>query len=160
MEQPTPTLGKLIARDPNFLYALTLIGLPIIVLLFATIMSGGLSFLPEDILYLFLGVATSVFGTVWLIYMHYLITSTFRYGMTVKGNIIRIERKSSRGQRGGLTHTYYAIVSYSVNGEAFERPFTLPGTPEEHGLAKDMIVDLILREEKPKTAYIKQLYLD
>ncbi|HNQ95911.1 MAG TPA: hypothetical protein PKK96_16385 [Anaerolineales bacterium] len=159
MKQPTPTLRKLIARDPNFLYALALIGIPIIVLLYATIMSRG-SFLPDDMPYLFFGVGTSVFGTVWLIYMHYLITTTFRYGMTVKGNIIRIERKTFRGQNGGISSTYYAIVSYSVNGEAFERPFTLPGNPEEHGLAKDMIVDLILREEKPKTAYIKQLYLD
>ena len=159
MEQPTPALGKLIARDPNFQYALALIGIPIIVLLFAMIMSGG-SFLPDDMPYLFFGVGTSVFGTVWLIYLYHLITTTFRYGITVKGNIIRTERKTTRGQNGGISSTYYAIVSYSVNGEAFERPLTLPRTPEEHGLAKDMIVDLILREEKPKTAYIKQLYLD
>lgn len=157
MEQTTPTLGKLIARDPNFLYALTLIGLPIIVLLFSMIMSGG-SFQP-DILFLFL-VGTSVFGTVWLIYMYYQITTTFRYGMTVKGKIIRTECKTTRGQNGGISSTYYAIVSYSVNGEAFERPCTLPGHPEEHGLAKDMTIDLILREEKPKTVFIKRLYLD
>lgn len=157
MEQPTPTFGKLIARDRNFQYALALIGFPIIALLYSMILSGGSS-LPDAQL-LFLGGA-SVFGTAWLIYLYHLITTTFRDGMTVKGSIIRTERKTTRRRKGGTSSTYYAVVSYSVNNEAFERRLKLPGPPEKYGLAKDMIIDLIVREEKPKAVFIKQIYLD
>ncbi|HMR98744.1 MAG TPA: hypothetical protein PKE62_05755 [Anaerolineales bacterium] len=160
MEQPTPTFRRLFSHDKNFQYAVFLAVGPIIPFVYARIMSGDFFSSRLDMTILFLPVM-SVLGIIWLAYQYSIITTTFRDGLTVKGSIIRTERKATKDYKKGRTYsTYYAFVSYSFNNETFERRLKLPGPPEKYGLAKDMIVDLILREEKPKTVYIKQLYLD
>lgn len=159
MEQPTPAFGKLIARDRNILYALLLTFMPGFVFIYSMIFSGEMFQLRWDARTVFLS-GTSILGVIYFIYQYTVVMTTFRDGITVKGNIIRTERKTSRRKRGGRTSTYYAIVSYSLNNEPIERSFKLPGKPEKYGLAEGVSVDLILREEKPNTVFIKQIYLD
>jgi len=155
MEQSTPTFRKLISRDLNILYALMLIVIPIISLVFSMILTGDLA----DAQVLCLGGA-SVIGAAWLIYRYNTIKTTFRNGMTVKGNVIRIERRTTRKRGKSASSAFYAVVSYSVNNESFEERLRVPRSHEKYGVVKDMTIDLILREEKPKTVFIKRLYLD
>jgi len=160
MEQPTPTFRRLFTHDKNFQYAVLLAVGPIIPFIYSRIMSGDLFALRLNWQTMFLPIL-SILGVVWMAYQYSMIMTTFRDGVTVKGKIIRTERKQTKDYKKGRTYaTYYAIISYSFNNEAFERRLKLPGPPEKYGLANDMIVDLILREEKPKTVYIRQLYLD
>jgi hypothetical protein len=159
MEQPTPTFGRLVSHDRNFQYALFMALGPIVPFVYSRIMSGDWLSFRWDMQTLFLPVV-SIFGIIWLIYQYNTIMTTFRDGMTVKGSLIRTERKTTQRYKGGTSSTYHAVVSYSFNNEAFERRIKLPGPPEKYGLADGMTLDLILREEKPKTVFIKKLYLD
>ena len=115
---------------------------------------GPTAFLP----YVLIGLA--VVGVLWLAYRYNLVMSTFREGMTVKGKVTRIDRISTRTKRGGRRHSYFAIVNYRVSGEEIENRIRLPGNPEFYAVGEGMNIDLLLREEKPKTAFIKHIYLD
>ena len=159
MEQPTPTFGRLVSHDRNFQIALFMALGPIIPFVYSRVMSGDLFSFRLDVQTLFLPVV-SILGILWLTYQYNVIMTTFRDGMTVKGNLIRTEHKTTQMQKGRSSTTYYAIVSYTVNNETFERRIKLPGYPERYGLADGMALDLILREEKPKAVFIKKLYLD
>lgn len=160
MEQPTPTFRRLCTHDKNFQIALFLGVGPIIPFVYSRIKSGDLFAFQLDWQTMFLPIL-SIVGIIWIAYQYSVVMTTFRDGVTVKGKIIRTEARQTKNYKKRRTYsTYYAVVSYSFNNEAFERRLKLPGSPEKYGLANDMIVDLILREEKPKTVYIRQLYLD
>ncbi len=155
MEQPTPTFRRLVTHDKNFQTALFMAMGPVIVLAYSIIRSG--EFLNTTTIFL---VGVSLLGAIWLTYQYLLIMATFRDGVTIKGNIIHTEVKSQSRQKGGRSYTYYAFLGYTINNEVFERRVRLPGNPELYGLAKGVTIDLILREEKPKTVFIKHIYLD
>lgn len=155
MEQPTPTFRRLVTHDKNFQIALFMALGPVIVAAYTIIRFG--EFLNTSIFFL---VGISIVGAIWLTYQYLIIMTTFRDGITIKGNIIHTEVKSQQRQKRGRSYTYYAVLSYSINNEAFEKRVKLPSNPEMYGLAKGMTTDLILREEKPKTIFIKHLYLD
>jgi hypothetical protein len=160
MEQPIPTFGKIISHDRNFQFALALTVLPIFIIVMSLIQSGvSLAFwLNISTIFLF---GASIVGAIWLTVQYIQVMTTFRDGMTVKGTLTHTERKSQPRQNGKRTaYIYYAVIEYSFNNETFEKRFKLPGQPERYGLEKGMTLDLILREEKPKTVFIKKLYLD
>ena len=157
-------MGKLILRDRSIKSALALMLYPPIFLaliMFTT--DGNASLLtaggPVALLpYILIGLAFT--GALWLVYQYNLVMATFREGITVKGNVIRTGRTSTRTKSGVRRYSYFAVVNYRVNGEDVERRIRLPGNPESYAVTQGMNLDLILREEKPNTAFIKHIYLD
>lgn len=158
MEQPTPTFGRLFTHDTNFRLAVFLALAPVVSFVYSQIKSGDLFSFELNLQTLFLP-GVSVLGIIWLLYQYNTIMTTFREGITIKGTVIRTEEKSSPRQKGRRAYTYHTVISYSINNESYEKRIKLPAPPEKHGLTKGTTVDLIIREEKPRTVFIKMLYL-
>lgn len=158
MEKPTPTFGRLLTHDTNFRLAFLLALAPVIPFVFSRVKSGDLFSFELNIQTLFLPVI-SILGMMWLFYQYNTVMTTLRDGITIKGTVIRTEKKSSPRQKGRQAYTYHAVISYSINNETYEKRIKLPAPPEKYGLSKGGDIELVLREEKPKTVFIKMLYL-
>jgi hypothetical protein len=101
----------------------------------------------------------TVIGIIWLITRYNLIKSTFRDGMTVVGKILNLETITTRTNKGGRRYQYYGKFAYNVQGQPHEIRMRIADNPHLMGLEKDGDIELVLREEKPKTVFIKMLYL-
>ena len=104
--------------------------------------------------------ALTVIGIIWLIYRYNLITTTFREGITVHARVLDTETMVSRNENGSRRRSYYIKISYNVGNEAFETRMHLPNDPIFYGIEEGRETDIILREEKPKTFFIKSIYLN
>jgi hypothetical protein len=103
--------------------------------------------------------ALTVIGIVMFVYRYNLIVSTFRDGITVTGKVLDLETISSRTDKGGHRSVYYGKFSYTVQGQPYEIRMRIADNPYLMGLSKGGDIELVLREEKPKTVFIKMLYL-
>lgn len=156
MERETPAFRKLFSVDLNIRSAIMMIIGP---LLFQGVAYLGFEnqFFPPLVAVL---AGLIVIGLVWLIFRYNLIRSTFRDGMTVKARVTDTETIITRSKKGGRRRSHYAKLAYAVNGENFEQRLRLPGDPAFYGISEGGDVELILREEKPKTIFIKHMYLN
>jgi hypothetical protein len=155
MDNRTPSLGKLFMNDRVIQNASTLTVAPI---LFQAVSYWGRGQFLQPLV----TILTIVFviGIGWLLYRYNVIMTTFRDGVTVRGRVTGIEKTVTRSKKGGRRTSYFARVSYAVQGESFEERLRLPGDPISYGISEGNDVDLILNEEKPKTVFIKHIYLD
>lgn len=155
MDKPVPSFGKLYFTDYNIKSAVQLI---IGSLLFQGITYFGFEnqFFPPLVASL---AALTVIGIVWLIYRYNLITATFRDGITVIGKILDLETIKSTSSKGGRRYSYYGKFAYTVQGQAHEIRMRIADNPHLMGLQEGGDIELVLREEKPKTVFIKMLYL-
>jgi len=101
----------------------------------------------------------TVIGILWLVYRYNLIMTTFREGMTVIGKILDLETIKSTSSKGGRRYSYYGKFAYTVQGELYEIRMRIADNPHLMGLSKGGNIELVLHEEKPKTIFIKMLYL-
>ena len=157
MENPTPAIGKLIMRDSVLKNALAMALFPPLFQLATYFMGETISipFLP----YL-LGLL-SLAGILWTAYRYMAATSVFREGITIKGRVSRIdETASSRNSQGRRNYSYYAVVDYKINGEDYQSRIKLPGNPDVYGINEGGSLNLIVKEQSPKTVFIKDLCLD
>jgi hypothetical protein len=155
MDNRTPSLGKLFMKDRIIQYAATLTVAPILFQASSYWERGQFS---QSLV----TISTIVFviGIGWLLYRYNLIMTTFRDGITIRGKVTGIEKTVTRTKKGGRRTSYFSRVSYTVLGESFEERVRLPGDPNSYGISEGKDVDLILNEEKPKTVFIKHIYLD
>lgn len=104
--------------------------------------------------------ALTVIGIIMFVIRYNLIMKTLREGKTIHGKVINLETITTRSKNSiSGKKSYYARIGYSVQGKAFEIRERLPDAPYLMGLKQGDEVELILREEKPKRAFIKMLYL-
>ncbi|HNF94399.1 MAG TPA: hypothetical protein PKJ84_11120 [Anaerolineales bacterium] len=104
--------------------------------------------------------ALTVIGIIWLVTRYNLITSTFRDGITVTGKILDLETITSHsGKNNRRRYTYYGKFAYTVQGQPHEIRMRIADNPHLMGLKEGEDIELVLREEKPKTVFIKMLYL-
>ena len=156
MDNPTPSFGKLYFADFNIKGATQMV---IGSLLFQGITYFGFEkqFYPPLVASL---AALTMIGIIWLIYRYNLITTTFREGITVRARVTDTETIVTSTEKGGRRRSYYAKIAYTVGGESYEPRLRLPGEPIFYGIEEGGDVDIILREEKPKTFFIKSIYLN
>lgn len=155
MDQPTPTTGNLISRDYTVKNAIGLIIGPLVLqaISFAT---TGQVFAPFALV---LGVIV-IAGIITLFHRYSVIMTTFREGITVRGKVVRTEKIFRRRKKGANRRSYFATVSYHVSGETHETRIRLPGEPNLYGISEGGDVEIIVKEEKPKTVFIKHLFLE
>lgn len=155
MDNPTPTFKTLYYTDYNIKSAVQMI---IGSLLFQGITYYGFEnqFFPPLVAAL---AALTVIGIVWLIYRYNLIMTTFREGITVVGKVLDLETIKSTSSKGGRRYSYYGKFAYIVQGQPYEIRMRIADNPHLMGLTKGGDIELVLREEKPKTVFIKMLYL-
>jgi len=101
----------------------------------------------------------TVIGIFLFIYRYNLITSTFRDGITVTGKVLDLQTTYSRSDGGGRRYQYYGKFGYNVQGRPYEINMRIADNPHLMGLEKGGDVELVLKEGKPKTVFIKMLYL-
>jgi hypothetical protein len=154
MNNPTPKLSSLYYGDFNIKSAISMIGGSI---LFQFVTYLGFEMFYPPIVMILLGL--TVIGIIWLIYRYNLIMTTFREGITVRARVLDTETMVSRNENGSRRRSYYAKIAYNVGNESFETRMRLPGEPIFYGIEEGGDVDLVLREEKPKTFFIKSIYL-
>jgi hypothetical protein len=155
MDSPTPTFGKLYSTDFNIKSAVQMI--------FGSLLFQGITyygfenqFYPPLVASL---AALTIIGFVWLIYRYNLITTTFREGITVIGKVLDLETIKSTSSKGGRRYSYYGKFAYTVQGQPYEIRMRIADNPHLMGLKEGGDIELVLREEKPKTVFIKMLYL-
>lgn len=156
MGNPVPSFGKLYFTDYNIKSAIQMI---IGSLLFQGITYYGFEkqFFPPLVGLL---AALTMIGIIWLIFRYNLITITFRDGITVTGKILDLETiTSSSGKGGGRRYSYYGKFAYTVQGQPYDIRMRIADNPHLMGLTEGGDIELVLREEKPKTVFIKMLYL-
>ena len=155
MDNPTPGIGKLITRDHAIQNALATTLFPPLFLLINYFMKINFN----SILFYIIAALPAV-GFAWLIIRYMNIMSAFREGITIKGRVVKTETRVTHSRKGGRKTRHYATISYTVSGENYEQRIQLAHAPGDYGLDDGNMVDLILREEKPKTVFIKHIYLD
>ena len=101
----------------------------------------------------------TVIGIIMLVYRYNLIMSTFRDGITVTGKVLDLQTSYSRTDGGSRRYQYYGKFAYTVQGQPYEINMRIADNPHLMGLEKGGDVELVLKEEKPKTVFIKMLYL-
>lgn len=155
MDNPIPTFKDLYSNDFNIKSAVQMI--------FGSLLFQGIAyfgfenqFFPPLVASL---AALTVIGIIWLFYRRNLITTVFREGVTVKGKVLDLETISSSTGKGGHRYLYYGKFAYTVQGQPYEIRMRIPDNPQLMGLAKGGDIELVLREEKPRTVFIKMLYL-
>lgn len=155
MDSPTPTFKTLYYIDYNIKSAVQMI---VGSLLFQGITYYGFEnqFYPPLVVTL---AALTVIGIVWLIYRYNLIMTTFREGITIIGKVLDLETIKSTSSKGGRRYSYYGKFAYTVQGQPYEIRMRIADNPHLMGLSKGGDIELVLREEKPKTVFIKMLYL-
>ncbi len=155
MDNPTPTISNLISRDYTIKTAIGLIIGPLVLqaISFAT---TGQVFAPFALI---LGIFVIV-GIVTLLHRYMIIMTTFHEGITIRGKVVRTEKVLRRSKKRANRRSYFATVSYHVCGETHETRIRLPGEPDLYGISEGFDVDILVKEEKPKTVFIKKLYLD
>lgn len=155
MNNPTPKFGKLYLSDSNIKSSIQMI--------FGSLLFQLVTYMGFEMFYppIVIGLATlTVIGIIFFVYTYNLIMTTYREGITIKGKVIDIERFSVSTKNGGRKKRYYAVIQYMVGGEDYKKKFLLTAEPVFYGITQGEDVELILREEKPKTVFIKHIYLD
>ena len=103
----------------------------------------------------------TVIGILMFVFRYNLIMRTLTEGELVKGKVIGLETVTTRSKKSiAGKKSYYAKIGYSVSGEPFEIRMPLPDPGYLMGLKQGEDVELILRGEKPKTVFLKMLYLE
>lgn len=155
MDNPTPSFGRLYSTDYNIKSAVQMI--------FGSLLFQGVTYFGFDNQFypplVAVLAALTVIGILWLIYRYNFITATFRDGITVTGKILDLETIKSNTSRGGQRYLYYGKFAYTVQGQPYEIRMRIADNPILMGLKEGGNIELVLREEKPKTVFIKMLYL-
>jgi hypothetical protein len=155
MDKPTPTFRDLYYFDYNIKSAVQMI---VGSLLFQVVSYIGFEmfFLPFAMILFGL----TLIGIIWLISRYNLIMTTFREGITVIGKVLDLETiTSSSGKGSGRRYSYYGKFAYTVQGQPYEIRMRIADNPHLMGLTEGGDIELVLRGEKPKTIFIKMLYL-
>ena len=155
MDNPTPTFRDLYYFDYNIKSAVQMI--------VGSLLFQVVSYIGFEMFYLPFGMilfGLTLIGIIWLISRYNLIMTTFREGITVIGKVLNLETiTSSSGKGSGRRYSYYGTFAYSVQGQPYEIRMRIADNPHLMGLTKGGDIELVLREEKPKTIFIKMLYL-
>lgn len=154
MDSPTPSFKRLYYTDYNIKSAVQMI--------FGSLLFQVVSYIGFEMFYLPFAMilfGLTLLGVIWLIYRYNLITTTFRDGITVIGKILDLEIIKSTSSKGGSRYSYYGKFAYTVQGQPYEIRTRIADNPHLMGLTKGGDIELVLREEKPKTIFIKMLYL-
>lgn len=155
MDNPTPTFRDLYYFDYNIKSAFQMI---VGSLLFQVVSYIGFEMFYLPFAMILFGL--TLIGIIWLISRYNLIMTTFREGITVIGKVLNLETiTSSSGKGSGRRYSYYGTFAYSVQGQPYEIRMRIADNPHLMGLTKGGDIELVLREEKPKTIFIKMLYL-
>ncbi len=156
MSNKTPSFRQLYSTDYNIKSSVQMIFGS---LLFQVIAYYGFEQQILPPLVAILAVLT-VIGIVWFATRYNLIMSTFRDGITVTGKILDLETvTASSGKNNRRRYTYYGKFAYTVQGQPHEIRMRIADNPHLMGLKEEEDIELVLREEKPKTVFIKMLYL-
>ena len=154
MDNAIPTFKNLYYSDYNIKSAVQMI--------FGSLLFQVVSYIGFEMFYLpfaMLLFGLTLLGIIWLIYRYNLITTTFREGITVTGKILDLETLKSTSSKGGRRYQYYGKFAYNVQGQPYEIRMRIADNPHLMGLTEGGDIELVLREEKPKTVFIKMLYL-
>jgi len=155
MENQIPSLGKLFSRDIIIRNTIGMVLGPLIFFFTVRMMdSTTMFFLP------YITLPITAIGIFVFIFRYFTVASTFRDGITVKGKVEHIEKIITRRKKGSRRTSHYANISYSLSGEPHQSRIKLPGDPTFYGISDNQEIDLVLKEEKPKNAFIKHIYLD
>jgi hypothetical protein len=155
MNNPTPTFRDLYYNDFNIKSAVQMI---VGSLLFQVVSYIGFEMFYLPFAMILFGL--TLLGIIWLVYRYKLITTTFREGITVNGKILDLETiSSSSGKSSSRRYSYYGKFAYTVQGQPYEIRMRIADNPHLMGLTEGGDIELVLREEKPKTVFIKMLYL-
>ena len=155
MDNKTPSFRSMYSMDYTFKTAVSMIVGSLLFQVVAYIGFGQI-FLPFVAI---LAVLTLI-GAALFIYRYNLITSTFRDGITVIGKILDLETVTSHsGKNNRRRYTYYGKFAYTVQGQPHEIRMRIADNPHLMGLKEEEDIELVLREEKPKTVFIKMLYI-
>lgn len=154
MNNPAPKFSSLYFWDFNIKSAVQMI-IGSVLFQGITYLGFGMFYLP--IVLILLGL--TVIGVLWLVYRYNLIMTTFREGLTVQAKITEKETLVSRQEKGRTRRSYYARVTYTVGSETFSPRTRLPDDPLFLGMDEDNKIEIILREERPKLFFFKQVFL-
>lgn len=154
MDNPTPTFKNLYYSDYNIKSAVQMI---VGSLLFQVVSYIGFEMFYLPFAMILFGL--TLIGIIWLIYRYNLIMTTFREGITVIGKILDLETIKSTSSKGGRRYSYYGKFAYTVQGQPYEIRMRIADNPHLMGLTEGGDVELVLREEKPKTIFVKMLFL-
>lgn len=154
MQKQTPSFSTLRYVDYTFKSAVSMI-VGSLIFQVVTYMGFGQFYLPI----VALTASLTVIGIIMFIYRYNLIMSTFRDGVTIIGKILDLETISTRTDEGSRRRQYYGKFAYTVQGQSHEIRLRIADNPHLMGLEKGGDIELVLREEKPKTVFIKMLYL-
>jgi hypothetical protein len=123
---------------------------------------------PEVIAAKWAPLVTSVVGIVLLSFLLMrwsIIRRTLSHGRLVKGKVEKVEtysrqinKDSSASETRHYTHSYWATISYEVNGIAHKFCLKLPFSPSACGVIEGRETDLLVLESSPHRPLIKSIY--
>ena len=109
----------------------------------------------------------AVIGTIALLILvarYFRIRNILTDGIIVKGKVDKIETYESRTDSQSTTSTptysrsYWATMSYQVNGQAYQVCQKLPHSPSTDGALEGKEIELVVLESAPSKPLIKRVY--